>query len=214
MLTRSRQKGGVGMPLVAIAVAAVVVIGTILFLRGGESGGPARVGPVSGVKAAPPKAQPPVKRIPAAINLRLDTPETRDIMKGNVIKTRDVMGNVVYKHRNLFEGVRGDGQPVVFAATTRSVPMLPRHEKLKDIGKARADLSQRAARRKNVKSPPIIEMENGKLVSAIKAKYAEDADGGDGESAKSGVSDGASGETKGSGKLKNGGKVVPRKKGN
>jgi hypothetical protein len=155
-ITSPRQRGAIGKPVLAIAAAAVVVGGTIWFLRDGDTAEPAVVDTRTdaAIKPAPKRPAPKERRVPEALNLPEVSEDATNAMMGSAFKYRDRMGVVHYKHRDIFEGIRGNGAPVEWTVDTRIYP-------------AKAPVLTRSAMTnytKKVTAAPAMELKDGKLV--------------------------------------------------
>jgi len=173
------ERGGVPAPLL-VAVLAVVVIGaTLYFLNAGQ--GKKASSSTSGFQAAPPvEIQKPTFAAVEA-DLPLKTPESKEILKGDLIKYRDHFGNVRFRSREKVAGFNQQGETIYWNPDLQVGPSVKAQK-----------LSKTKAIRKSGK-PPRMVMRNGRAQLAASDKKPKPLDDQLGGASGAGAGGGQSG---------------------
>ena len=160
------ERGGLPAPLI-VAVLAVLVIGATLYFLNAGQGEQADAGS-SGFQAAEPIELEAPSFENVDDDLPLKTPESKEILKGDLIKYRDHFGNVRFRAREKVAGFNQAGETIYWNPDIQVGPSL----KGGKISKAKAI-------RKSAK-PPRLVMRNGRaqLSAADTQPQPEGADGG------------------------------------
>jgi len=151
MVTRTRELGGVQLPVLIGTAAALVVGGALLFFINKEPG--SAHAQETGVKAKPaPARQMPETPVAAVPRVSEDADK---VMQGDLIKFRDESGNVRYRVREPFKGTSADGRETYWRLEAFKGP---------DAQKFKMDKAKGARKNAPRLRPPMYHVVDGKMV--------------------------------------------------
>lgn len=121
----NRELGGIVAPLIGIGVAVVAIGAVVLFITGGSDPGTAQAAQgKTGFKAQEVK-KPVAPNLGAKRQIPAVTKESKEILKGQLIKFHDKNGQVKFKARDQVTGVDAAGRTLYFQPIVMPGPTFP-----------------------------------------------------------------------------------------
>lgn len=151
MARHNRERGGVPTPLLVAVLAVLIIGGTVFFLTSGPGAGHAQIdeGTTGFVPRTVQTDAPSFEKMDHSIPKL--TPESEEILKGDLIKYHDHTGRVRFRTREPIAGVDAQGNTIYWQPSLTVGPALPRSK----VGKQKVV--------KGGSKPPRLVMRNGRL---------------------------------------------------
>ncbi len=179
-MSLSRFERGVSTPVVVAVLAVAVIAATLFFLNTGGAKDARLEERGSGFEAADPIALQRPSLEPVEDELPRATPESDEILKGDLIKYRDRMGNVRFRSREKIAGFNQLGETIYWQPDLQVGPAISGGKVSKSKGVRRSA------------TPPKMVMRNGRAVMRSGGTQPKVEAGGEGGASQDGEGSGGS----------------------